>query len=65
MFSRESNRLTTLMGSADTPLLYGFGPFSLSFCLSFPFFFFFVSTVLNVDRACDPLALFDYVCELV
>ena len=36
MFSRESNRLTNLIGSADAPLLYGFGALSLSF--SFPFF---------------------------
>ena len=65
MFSRESSRLTTLMGSADAPLLYGFGPFSLSFCFSFPFFVSLVSAVLDFDHACDPFACFDCVCELV
>ena len=44
MFSRESYGLTNLIGSADAPLLYGFG--SLSF--SFPFFPF-VSAVLDLE----------------
>ena len=59
MLSRESNRLINLIGSADPPLLYGFG--SLSF--SFPFFPF-VSAVLDLDLCCDPLALVGCVCEL-
>ena len=60
-FSRESYRLTNLIGSADAPLLYGFGSLSLSF--SFPFFPF-VSAVLDLDLCYDPLALVGCVCEL-
>ena len=41
VFSRDSYRLTT-MGSADAPLLYGFGPLSLSFFFFFFFSFFFL-----------------------
>ena len=39
MLSRESNRLTNLIRSADPPLLYGFGSSSFSF----PFFSFLIS----------------------
>ena len=60
MLSRESNRLINLIGSADPPLLYGFG--SLSF--SFPFFPFW-SAVLFLDLDLwDPLALVGCACAL-